>query len=112
MKFQHIQLSRLGIAAGAEIFLLSGIVFLFYGKLNMDESWYLYASKLVYQGRLPYRDFAFTQMPLLPYIYGIPQFVFGQSLLIGRVTSLFFTLLSFLLALKVAHRYAGKEAPD
>jgi hypothetical protein len=95
MKFRHIQLSKLGIAAGAELFLLSGFVFLFYGKLNMDESWYLYASKLVYQGRLPYRDFAFTQMPLLPYVYGLAQFMFGQGLLVGRATSLFFTFLPF-----------------
>ena len=101
------RLARLSIVAGTEIFLIGGISMLFYGKLNGDEAWYLYAGKLVYEGQIPYRNFAFTQMPLLPYIYGIPQFLFGQGMLVGRATSLFFAILSFLLALKVAHRYSG-----
>ncbi|MDQ2693075.1 MAG: hypothetical protein M3Y68_13640, partial [Chloroflexota bacterium] len=107
MKGSEGRFARLSIVVGAEIFLIGGIFMLFSGKLNMDEAWYLYASKLVYRGEIPYRDFAFTQMPLLPYIYGIPQLMFGQSLLVGRATSLFFTTLSFFLALKVTHRYSG-----
>ena len=105
---QHVRLSRLAIAVGTGIFLISSVTLLFYGKLNMDASWYLYASNLVYRGMVPYRDFAFTQMPLLPYVYGIPQLLFGPSLLAGRATSLFFTCLSFFLALKVSHRYGGE----
>lgn len=39
------------------------------GDLNQDEGWYLYAAGLVRDGQVPYRDFAFTQGPVLPYAY-------------------------------------------
>ncbi len=35
-----------------------------------DESFYALAARLVYEGKLPYRDFAYSQTPLLPYING------------------------------------------
>lgn len=41
-----------------------------FGALNQDEGWYLYAAKMVKQGFLPYRDFFFTQGPTLPLVYG------------------------------------------
>jgi hypothetical protein len=43
------------------------------GGLNQDEGWYLYAAKMVDEGRMPYRDFFYTQGPLLPLVYS--QFV-------------------------------------
>ncbi len=43
---------------------------LFYGPLNQDEGWYLYAAKLLRQGLLPYRDYFFTQGPVMPFVYG------------------------------------------
>lgn len=39
------------------------------GSLNQDEGWYLYAANLVSQGKMPYRDFFYTQGPLLPLVY-------------------------------------------
>ena len=48
--------------------LLSGLN-LFWGELNQDEGWYLYAARLVAEGQQPYRDFAFTQGPVFPAIY-------------------------------------------
>lgn len=42
---------------------------LFLGDLNQDEGWYLYAARQVRAGKMPYRDFAYTQAPLMPYIY-------------------------------------------
>ncbi len=44
---------------------------LFLGNLNQDEGWYLYAARLVSEGRVLYRDFMFTQGPALPAVYGI-----------------------------------------
>jgi hypothetical protein len=41
-----------------------------FGNLNQDEGWYLYAALESARGRLPYRDFFFTQGPLLPLVYG------------------------------------------
>ena len=54
------------------VYVSFSLVFVFRGELNADEGWYLYAGKLVYQGWMPYHDFAYTQTPLLPYIYGGP----------------------------------------
>jgi hypothetical protein len=41
-----------------------------FGPLNQDEGWYLYAALSWNEGRLPYRDFFFTQGPVLPAVYG------------------------------------------
>jgi hypothetical protein len=39
------------------------------GGLNQDEGWYLYAAQLVAEGQTPYRDFFYTQGPLMPIVY-------------------------------------------
>lgn len=41
------------------------------GNINQDEGWYLYAARMVDQGFLPYRHFAFTQAPVFPFVYGM-----------------------------------------
>lgn len=46
-------------------------VALVYGELNQDEGWYLYAARMVGDGRIPYRDFAFTQGPVMPFVYAL-----------------------------------------
>lgn len=40
------------------------------GLLNQDEGWYLYAALSHHRGLMPYRDFFFTQGPVLPAVYG------------------------------------------
>jgi len=84
------------------IYLYTSISFLylFLGRINGDEGWYLYASKMVYSGNLPYIDFSYTQSPLLPYVFGITQLLFGPDLYIGRLTSIFFGVLVCVLVYK------------
>ena len=41
------------------------------GPLNQDEGWYLLAARNFAAGKLPYRDYFFTQGPALPAIYGV-----------------------------------------
>ena len=41
-----------------------------FGLLNQDEGWYLYAALETTRGHMPYRDFFFTQGPVLPVVYG------------------------------------------
>ena len=71
--------------------LVSSLHFVRAGRLNHDEGWYLYASRLVLDGELPYRDFAFFQAPLLPYVYGLAQQTLGSgidsTIEAGRLTS-------------------------
>ncbi len=97
-------------AIGVVLYAALSVVYLFVGQLNGDEGWYLYASKLVYTGRLPYRDFAFTQMPLVPYVYGLPQALFQPGLYLGRATSLLFSAAGFAFSVSAARRVAGERA--
>lgn len=81
------------------IYLAFAFSFILLGKANADEGWYLYASKLVYEGQLPYQDFAYTQTPLLPYVYGIAQKIFSPSIYLGRIVTSFFFCCSYLFSI-------------
>ena len=75
------------VVAGANMFL---------GNLNLDEGWYLQAAVNVAAGKMPYRDFFFTQAPLLPRVYGwLLPFWGGNGVLGGRI-------LTFLIGLNAA----------
>ncbi len=50
-------------------FAVLGAAAVWMGGLNQDEGWYLYAANLVAEGKIPYRDFFYTQGPLLPILY-------------------------------------------
>src|SRR5882757_7722129 len=91
-----------GILAVAAVVLVAalGLLFVVRGELNADEGWYLYASRLVYRGQLPYRDFSFTQMPLLPYVYGVPQ-LFTSSFYLGRAVSVVLSVAGLALSVRV-----------
>lgn len=84
--------------------------FIFYRQVNLDEGWYLGASQLVYEGRLLYRDFAFTQGPLLPYVYGAWMRVAGPSLYVHRALTAAFFLAAVWLSGRVARRLGGLSA--
>jgi hypothetical protein len=55
--------------------------------IDGDEGFYLLASRLVFEHKLPYRDFLYLQMPFLPYIYGLWMQIAGYSWLAGRTLS-------------------------
>ena len=86
------------------IFAIEAYLLIFYRQINLDEGWYLWASKLVYEGKVPYRDFAFPQSPLLPYIYGFFQRLWGEGLLQGRLTTLLITFLNLALWVRLTKR--------
>ncbi|MEZ4659888.1 MAG: hypothetical protein R2911_20225 [Caldilineaceae bacterium] len=92
--------------------LLGQLVFyLFYRIVNLDEGWYLWASKLVYEGQLLYRDFAYTQTPLLPFVYGVFQPLWGQGLYQGRLITIVFSTLALLLYARTAQRHIQTVYP-
>jgi hypothetical protein len=96
-------------AAGtlAAILLLAGMN-LFLGELNHDEGWYLYAAKLVGRGELPYRDFAFTQPPVMPFVYALARpLVDAWGVGGGRL----FTIVLGVASLLVGARLAAALAP-
>lgn len=55
----------------ALVAIAAGAVAVWWGALNQDEGWYLYAAKMTASGYLPYRDYFFTQGPALPFVYAV-----------------------------------------
>jgi hypothetical protein len=76
-----------------------------------DEGDYLLAAQLVMDGQLPYGDFLHTQMPLLPYVYGVWGAVLGESWYAARALSALFAIaLGTLLFRHLARRYGAPLA--
>ena len=87
---------------------------LWWGGLNQDEGWYLSAAQLVRDGKLPYRDFFFTQGPTLPFVYSVLSPVWGPAsplhgLLGGRVVTFLLGLIATLLASGLVRRLVPAE---
>jgi len=57
------------------------------GHVAPDESYYTFAARSVWEGRVPYRDFAYTQMPFVPYINGLVMTIIGFGLDNHRLAS-------------------------
>ncbi len=80
------------------------------GNLNQDEGWYLYAAKKVSQGFLPYRDFAYTQGPVLPVVYSFLYAIVRQyGVLGGRLITAGMGLVTCLLTAWLTGRLLKKE---
>jgi hypothetical protein len=52
-----------------------------------DEGFYLMAARLVGHGKLPYHDFLWTQMPLMPYVYALWMHLAGMTWISARALS-------------------------
>lgn len=98
---------RIGGWIGAAVYVIVTLAYMLLGRLNDDEGWYSLASRLVYSGQIPYIDFAYTQTPLFPYIYGLPQFILSPSLLLGRATSAVFSISAFAIWLVIVRKRSG-----
>jgi len=81
-----LRLWKLLIPVGI-VSLLIFIAISFHRFIDPDEGFYLLASRLVYQHKLPYVDFFYTQAPLLPYVYGLWLHIGGESWLWARSLS-------------------------
>jgi hypothetical protein len=65
--------------------------------VDVDEGSYAAASALALDGLAPYRDFLYTQTPLLPYVYGAWSEALGEQWLALRALSLVLSLVVGLL---------------
>jgi 4-amino-4-deoxy-L-arabinose transferase-like glycosyltransferase len=88
-------------------FIFQSLFFLFYGNIHADELSYLYAVKMVLEGKILYKDFFYIQLPLLPYLYGFFLKFFGVSLLTGRMVSIIFSTGTVILSISIAKRIGG-----
>jgi hypothetical protein len=92
--------------------LLIGAFNLVMGDLNQDEGWYLYAARLVAGGDLPYRDFAFTQGPVMPLAYAALSPLWSPFGLAGaRVLTALLGLLAALGGAVLARRLVSGKMP-
>lgn len=99
------------LVAGLLALVVESVVFITFGTTVYDEGGYLYEGWLtVSQGHLPFRDFHAKLPPLLYYLYGIGQHLFGPSVLVGRIESALFMFGGLALALKLARRMGGPWA--
>jgi hypothetical protein len=81
------------------------------GGLNQDEGWYLYAAQLVSDGHMPYRDFFYTQGPVLPLVYSAFAWVWRAGGLLGaRVLTLAIGAAGILFAAALAQRLVSGRA--
>ncbi len=69
------------------LYLTSALGHVFFGSMNADEGFYAVAARAVMQGEMPYRDFGYTQTPLLPYINGLVMRFTGYGLFEQRAVN-------------------------
>jgi hypothetical protein len=67
--------------------------------LSSDEGCYMMAAKQVISGRIPYRDFGYTQTPMLPYINGFFMNIFGFGQQVHRVINACWGYLALILSI-------------
>lgn len=80
-------------------------VAIWFGALNQDEGWYLYAGRLVHEGRHPFRDFASTQGPVMAYLYSLAwPLVRATGVAGGRVFTALLSSLTIALTAWLAYR--------
>ena len=88
-----------------------GAVNVYWSDLNQDEGWYLYAARSVAQGRMPYRDFAFTQGPVSPFVYALgAPWVAARGLVAGRWLTFLLGGLTLLGVYRLARYRGGAQA--
>ncbi len=90
------------------------ILAVWFGNLNQDEGWYLYAARLVSEGKRPYRDFFFTQGPVMPLAYGLLYRAWAAAgVLGGRVLTAVLGLAGCCFAAGLAGRAVpARRAPE
>jgi len=89
--------------------LLYGIS-LWWGELNQDEGWYLYAGRMVAEGQLLYRDFAFTQGPVMAYVYAaLYPVIHWQGVLGGRLATILLGWCALVLAVYLVRNIALRD---
>lgn len=98
----------IGLAAFA--FAVLACASVWFGGLNQDEGWYLYAANLVSEGYRPYSDFFFTQGPVMPIVYSAFSWVWRTWGLLGaRVFTLLLGAVGILFASAAAGRLAERK---
>ena len=80
------------------------------GPLNQDEGWYLLAGLNTASGMMPYRDYFYSQTPVLPYVYAFTSPLWAPlGVLGGRLFTAALGLLSACLCAGFAWRVSNQR---
>jgi hypothetical protein len=80
-------------------------------NMGADEGFYALAARNALDGELPYRDFAYTQMPLLPYWNGLALEIGGYGLVEQRVVNIVWSCLGLLGIILALRQRLGRWEP-
>jgi len=101
----------------AILFLLIMVVYaafawslIYTGELNADEGFYCLAAEKVIEGQVPYRDFAYSQTPVLPYVNGLAMKILGFGYLQQRTINAFWGFLTLAITFYIGLRCTDKAA--
>ncbi|MEO6567120.1 MAG: hypothetical protein ABIO94_00030 [Opitutaceae bacterium] len=92
------QVLRIMLVVALAVHLASAAFHIFFGALNVDEGFYSLAARSVMEGEIPYRDFAYAQTPLLPYVNGPLLSVTGYGLFQQRAVNGLWAFLAIVIA--------------
>lgn len=86
---EHIGLRgpRVLLLLAIAVYVCSAFWHVWTGGMNADEGFYAIAARAAWSGELPYRDFGYTQTPLLPYLNGAMMQVTGFGLFQQRLVN-------------------------
>ncbi len=92
------------VIAAALIYVVLCYKLIHYGMLNADEGFYALAAQNVMEGKIPYRDFAYSQMPVLPYLNGMVMKITGYGFVTQRTVNAFWGAVSLVLLIVMGIR--------
>ncbi len=101
--------SRLLVAALSVALAAVYVPMALFRLVDADEGIYLFNARSVLNGDLPYHDFFYPQMPLLPYVYGLWMKLFGVSWYSGRLLSALLAVALGLIVYAHAARLTGSR---
>lgn len=80
-------------------------------RMGADEGFYAIAARSAVEGQVPYRDFAYTQMPLLPYLNGAAMAIVGFGLTSQRAINIVWSCLALLGVILALRQRLGRWEP-
>ena len=72
-----------------------------------DEGFYIMAAKEAISGKIPYRDFGYTQTPILPYVNGFLLYIIGFGQQAQRVINMCWGYLAIIISMIFVLRLRG-----
>jgi len=79
-----------------------------HGFIPHDEGWIINPADRISQGQLPYRDFHYIYTPGVAYTIGLVFKIFGPSIVLSRIITLIFSLLTIFSIIKLS-KYITKK---